>query len=124
MAPTADRPREAAASPGLLVIGVAAAPAAVLAQLDPVRVVALRLLALVVAPLALLASQRHCDSDVPAGHGLLERFGLRAPRRKDPGGAARSGLSVAPDRPSAGARFDPQPAGVVQLETHRVDERS
>src|SRR5213078_80408 len=83
-APTGGRPRERSASPGLLVRRVAAAPAAVLAQLDPVRIVALRLLALVVAPLALLASQRHGDSNVPAGHGLPGRFRSAGPAKKRP----------------------------------------
>src|SRR5205814_6959220 len=51
--PTAYRAGEGDASPGLLVVRVPSAPAAVLAKLDPVRIVALRLLALVIAPLAL-----------------------------------------------------------------------
>src|SRR5262249_11169388 len=45
--------------PRLLVRGVMAAPAAVLAHLDPVRRISPRLVGLVVAPLALFASQRH-----------------------------------------------------------------
>ena len=56
---------------GLLVRGVAAAPAAVLAQLDPVRRVPPRLVGLVVAALALLASERHRDSDISASHWLV-----------------------------------------------------
>ena len=48
----------------LLVRGVAAAPAAVLAHLDPVRRVPPRLVRLVVAALALLASEGHADSHV------------------------------------------------------------
>src|SRR5581483_7185684 len=49
--------------PRLPVHGVAAAPAAVLLELDAVRRVPLRLLRLVVAPLALGAGERDCDSD-------------------------------------------------------------
>src|SRR5205807_2407778 len=54
---------------GLPVAGVPAAPAAVLAQRDPIGVVALALVGLVVAPFALLAGEGHSDSDVSAGHG-------------------------------------------------------
>jgi hypothetical protein len=56
-------------SAGFLVRGVPPAPAAVLAELDPVRIVPLGLLTLVVAPLALLASEGYGDSDVSARHG-------------------------------------------------------
>jgi hypothetical protein len=45
-----------------------ATPAAVLAQGDPVGVVALALIRLVVTLLALLASERDCDAYVSAGH--------------------------------------------------------
>jgi hypothetical protein len=48
--------------------GVLATPAAVLAQLDPIRVVALALVRLVVAMLALLAGEGDSDSDISAGH--------------------------------------------------------
>src|SRR5207237_5282512 len=48
---------------GLPVQGVVAAPAAVLAELDPVGRVPLRLLRLVVAPLALRAGERDAYSD-------------------------------------------------------------
>jgi hypothetical protein len=54
--------------------GMTPAPFAVLAQGDAIRVVALRLLGLVVPALAILACEGHCDPDVSAGH---ER---RAPR--------------------------------------------
>jgi hypothetical protein len=50
------------------VAGVLATPTAVLAQADPVRVVALALVCLVVAMLALLAGEGDSDSDVSAGH--------------------------------------------------------
>ncbi len=56
----------------LLVRGVLAAPAAVLAHLDPVRRVSPRLVRLVVAPFALLAGEGYCDSDVSASHLLLK----------------------------------------------------
>jgi hypothetical protein len=52
------------------VAGVLATPTAVLAQGDPVRVVALALVCLVVAMLALLAGEGDSDSDVSAGHGV------------------------------------------------------
>jgi hypothetical protein len=48
--------------------GVLAAVAAVLAQRDPVWVVALALIRLVVAMLALLAREGDSDSDVSASH--------------------------------------------------------
>jgi hypothetical protein len=57
----------------LLVRRVLAAPAAVLAKLNPVRVVALRLLGLVVPPLALFACERHGDTNVSACHGSFGR---------------------------------------------------
>jgi len=60
-------------SAGLLVGRVLPAPAAVLAKLNPIRVVALRLLGLVVTPLALLACEGHGDSNVSASHGSFGR---------------------------------------------------
>ena len=86
----------------LAVSRVPAAPAAVLAHLDPVRVVALRLLGLVVTPLALVACECHGDSNVSAGHG--SSVGLkkdRSRRKKDPAGQRRVASSVA--RPYARA---------------------
>src|SRR5580704_4309729 len=53
---------------GLPVPGVPATPAAVLAQGDPVGVVALALVGLVVAMLTLLASEGDSDANVSAGH--------------------------------------------------------
>jgi hypothetical protein len=47
---------------------VAATPAAVFAQLDPLRVVALALVGLVVPALALLAGEGDSDPDISAGH--------------------------------------------------------
>lgn len=55
--------------------GMRLAPAAVLAQLDPLRVVALALVRLIVAPLAVLACEGDGDSNVSAGHGC-SRVGL------------------------------------------------
>src|SRR5262249_61684484 len=49
---------------GLLMWGVPAAPAAVLAQLDAIRRIAPRLVRFVVAALALLASEGHANSNV------------------------------------------------------------
>src|SRR5918999_15995 len=60
-------------SAGLLVRRMPATPAAVLAELDPVGIVPLRLLGLVVAPLALLAREGDGDSDVSASHGSFGR---------------------------------------------------
>ena len=57
----------------LLVRRVLSAPAAVFAKLNPIRVVALRLLGLVVPPLALLACEGHGDSNVSACHGSFGR---------------------------------------------------
>ena len=67
----------------LLVRRVLAAPAAELAQLDPVRRVAPRLVGLVVASLAVFASHRHRDADISASHFSLDY--LRAITRKNPG---------------------------------------
>src|SRR5919107_3052215 len=68
--------------PGLPVARVAAAPLAELAQRDALRVVALGLVRLVVAPLALLASEGDTDAHVSAGHGWRAPSGrLRAKRR-------------------------------------------
>ena len=53
---------------GFLVGSMATAPAAELAHLDPLRIVAPVLVRLVVAPLAVLASKRYRDSDVSASH--------------------------------------------------------
>src|SRR5581483_12164890 len=73
-------------SPRLAVPRMPAAPAAVLAQLDPVRVVALGFLGLVVAPPALVAGQRHGNSDVSAGHGSSLMGNVLAQRRKTSAG--------------------------------------
>ena len=54
--------------PSLFMTAVTPAPLAVLAQLDPIRIVAPALIGLVVAPLALFASQRYRDSYVSARH--------------------------------------------------------
>jgi hypothetical protein len=45
------------------------APTAVLSKLNPIGIVPLRLLGLIVAPLALLAREGDGDSDVSASHG-------------------------------------------------------
>ena len=58
--------------------GVGGAPAAVLPELDAVRGVPLRLLGLVVAPFALGARERDCDSDSGLGHGFLPSVGAIA----------------------------------------------
>ena len=77
---------------GFLVRRVAPAPAAVLAQLDPVRRVPARLVGLVVAPLALLAGERHSDAHISAA--MSPRFigaaGYRGQKNPRPGGARRS----------------------------------
>jgi hypothetical protein len=50
-----------------------AAPAAELAHLDPIRIVAPVLVRLIVTPLAILAGERHCNSDVSASHPSIYR---------------------------------------------------
>jgi hypothetical protein len=50
-----------------------ATPTAVLAKLDPVRIVPLGLLGLVVTPLALLAREGDGDSNISASHGSFGR---------------------------------------------------
>src|SRR5205085_4389478 len=61
---------------GLPVHGVAAAPAAVLLELDPVGRVPLRFLGLVVAPLAVDAGERNPNSDSGC-HVLFSSFRVR-----------------------------------------------
>jgi hypothetical protein len=51
---------------------VLAAPTAVLAELNPVRIVPLALLCLIVTPLAFLAGEGYGDSYVSASHGSWE----------------------------------------------------
>jgi hypothetical protein len=53
-----------------LVRRVVSAPPAVLAHLDSVRRVSPRLVRLIVAPLAVLAGEGYCDSDISASHLL------------------------------------------------------
>ena len=70
---------------------MAAAPATVLAELDPLGIVPLRLLGLIVAPLALLAREGDGDSNVSASHGSFGRLGRAGPAapcgtRNDPAG--------------------------------------
>ena len=115
-------------SAGLLVRGVPAAPVAVLAQLEPVGSVAARLVALVVASLALLAGERHSDSDFSAGHWLVvvplfgpggrrlsvpcARFSEKRPRPSHCGEEARGGRRIAPRPalpPAAGGVFRSAP---------------
>ena len=82
------------ASACLLVRGVLPAPTAVLAELDPVRIVPLGLLGLIVPPLALLACEGDGDSDVSASHGSKEGGGGRGRRKNPPrgeGGGSRAG---------------------------------
>src|SRR5271156_2734276 len=54
--------------PGLFVRGVLPAPATELAQLDTVGRVTPRLVGLIIATLAVFASHRHRDADIPASH--------------------------------------------------------
>jgi hypothetical protein len=69
---------------------VAAAPPAELAQLDSVRRVAPRLIRLIVAPLAVFASQRHRDADISASHLLPRCVAVRTPlQEKTSGRGAR-----------------------------------
>src|SRR5262249_59008677 len=72
------RPRRLA---GLAVRRVRSAPAAVLAQLDPLGIVALGLVALIVAPLALRARERDCNSYVGDHSSSLAQFGHAAMMR-------------------------------------------
>jgi hypothetical protein len=62
---------------------VLAAPATELAQLNPIRRVAPRLVCLVIASLAVFASHRYRDADISASHFSLDY--LRAITRKNPG---------------------------------------
>src|SRR5215218_2356190 len=77
------------------------APAAVLAELDSVRVVPLGLLSLVVASLAFLTSERHADSDVSACH-CSSRLFVRRPAKKNPAGQREVRRSLASDRQAGG----------------------
>src|SRR4051794_26385927 len=82
----------------LFVTRVLLAPLAVLAHLDPVRVVALGLLCLVVASLALVTGERHSDSHVSPGHRSSVVAWSAPGERKTPPGSARSLTSVALER--------------------------
>lgn len=83
-----------------------AAPAAVLAHLDPVRRVPPRLVGLVIAPLAVFASQRHRNADISASH--------RSPRcervvtEENPGPRREAGLE----------NSAPEPAGIPRALRH------
>src|SRR3954451_8068292 len=90
--PRRGRRRPRTRSSRLLVRRMRLAPAAVLAELDPVRIVPLGLLCLVVASLALFTSERHADSDVSACH-CSSKLLVRAQRwrRKTSPGSARLG---------------------------------
>src|SRR5215212_9205344 len=71
--------------------GMPAAPLAVLAQGDAIRVVALGLVGLVVPALALLAGEGHSDPDVSAGHdGCSVKSKIMAPGKGKPRTGARS----------------------------------
>ena len=74
--------------PSLLVRRVLAAPAAVLAQLNSVRRVSPRLVGLIIAPLAVFASQRHRDADISASHAS-PRCRTTPLQEKTPGRSAR-----------------------------------
>ena len=77
--------------------GCGAAPAAVLAHLDPVRVVAPVLVGLVVAALAFLASKRHRDSNFSASHSTVGACPQAGPFT-DSGAAAAAGLRASSGR--------------------------
>src|SRR5262249_40618226 len=103
---------ELASSPlaGLLMWGMAAAPAAEFAQLDPVRRVPPGLVRLIVAALALLAGEGHADSNV-RGHfsstSLRCRQLLCGRTEKNPRPQARGGPKNSDrhaPRPTAGGR--------------------
>src|SRR6476646_8392745 len=59
------------------------APAAELAQLDAIRRISPGRVCLIIAPLAVFASQRHRDADISASHRSLDY--LRAVTRENPG---------------------------------------
>src|SRR3984957_777279 len=86
---------------GLPVAGVLATPTAVLAQADPVWIVALALVCLVVAMLALLAGEGDSNSDVSAGHDQksLRRCGQAALGEEKPRPGARCKQSSALGQP-------------------------
>jgi hypothetical protein len=81
---------------------VVSAPVAKLAQLDAIRRITPGLICLIVAPLAVFASQRHRDADISASHFSLDY--LQAVTRKNPGPrheaeAKNSALGAAVARP-------------------------
>ena len=115
-------------SPRLLVRRVRAAPAAVLAKLDPPGIVALRLLGLVVTATALLASEGDADTDVSAGHGLLVSIGRGAgagePPRTGAKGASLALLAgVAGPARAAPAKVVARDPGDHDRERREVDQR-
>src|SRR5580704_17943921 len=87
---------------GLPVAGVLATPTAVLAQADPVGVVALALVCLVVAMLALLAREGDSNTNVSAGHDQksLRRCLLAAPgeEKHRPGARCKQSSALAKRR--------------------------
>ena len=96
--------------------GVRATPAAVLAHCHPIGIVALALVGLVVAPFALLASERDGDSNVSAGHCEIPAWWLiAAPGEEKPRPArgssslARSGATAAGGACRALRLFDRAP---------------
>src|SRR5205085_11785217 len=76
--------------PRLPVQGMAAAPAAVLAELDAVGRVSLRLLRLIVPPPALGTGERDCDSD----SGCHSCISLRGTRSSSAGWARTTDLCI------------------------------
>src|SRR6185312_5397630 len=99
-------PRPAPVSSARLAVsGVAPAPAAVLAQLEPFRVIPFALVGLVVTALALFTSKSRSDPNISTGHLRASRCGvcrttatgLRAcqrtpPRRRNPSVAIQIAL--------------------------------
>jgi hypothetical protein len=94
---------------------VATAPATELAHLDPVRIVAPVLVRLVIAPLAVFASERNRDSDVSASHLTSERMPVSA-------GFGGQNILAAPTltriryRPQAASKETPRLASAVPKE--------
>jgi hypothetical protein len=97
---------------------VLATPAAKLAQLNAIRRVPPGLVRLIIAPLAVFASQRHRDADISASHVLLDY--LQAVTRENPGPRHEAERRIALGE----WRRRALPATVSKTQTEVLHERS
>src|SRR5205085_5622148 len=104
-------------------IRVPLAPAAVLAQLDAVGIVSLRLVGLVVAPLALLAGEGHSDANVSTGHAdspVVMGDWFRAEKRRPPGRRRPKDSATASNQAGGRRLRRPDRAPAIPLRTASI----